>query len=136
MRSIIRHRTLALVLLTTVFSALIQTDTACAFGGEDPVLGNPWHHEKISRDAAKAVGFSFNPRIDTENAPVPTLATMFSDDPRRSGDKAAEAIAWHADYVDSYLYNPLWWAPGGISRFKVALATAPELEKVHFDDLF
>lgn len=80
-----------------------------AFGGEDPLMGRPWHHEDISEKAAAQAGFS---------------------------TEAADSIAWHADYVDSYLYNPLWWAPGGITRFKAALSTGDELEKVHFDDLF
>ncbi len=44
-------------------------------------------------------------------------------------------MAWHADYVDSYLYNPLWWAGGGLDRFKVALFHHDELVKLHFDDL-
>ncbi len=115
---------------------VLSAHSAAAFGGEDPVLGNPWHHEAITREAAKQAGFTFNPRIDSEPAPIPGISNAFKDDPRRAGDKAAEALAWHADYIDSYLYNPLWWAPGGLGRFKVSLATAPELEKVHFDDLF
>ena len=79
------------------------------FGGEDPVLGNPWHHEVITREAAHNVGFS---------------------------DSAADELAWHADYVDSYLYNPLWWLPGGVSRLKASLASGPMLMNLHFDDLF
>ncbi len=80
-----------------------------AFSGEDPVSGNPWHHEAISEEAATQAGFSA---------------------------AAADEIAWHADYVDSYLYNPLWWGAGGIDRLKVALSTRDELAKLHFDDLF
>ncbi|WP_129337074.1 hypothetical protein [Cellulomonas endophytica] len=79
------------------------------FGGEDPVTGGPWHHERISVEAAAACGFS---------------------------PEAASTVAWHADYVDSYLYNPLWWAPGGLSRLKAALSGGPLLKNVHFDDLF
>jgi hypothetical protein len=134
--TVFRRNLRAAALFITIAATVLHSPHVRAFGGEDPVLGNPWHHEAISRDAAKAAGFTFNPRIDSEPAPIPGLATAFKPDPRRTGDRAAEAIAWHADYVDSYLYNPLWWAPGGIGRFKVALATAPELEKVHFDDLF
>lgn len=80
---------------------------ALAFSGEDILKGNPWHHERISWDAARACGFE---------------------------EAAAANVAWHADYVDSYLYNPLWWLQGGHNRFKVSLATGPELEKLHFDD--
>ncbi len=90
---------------------------AQAFSGEDPVFGNPWHHEQLSLQAAKAAGFS----------DVRTAA---------SGTSAAASIAWHADYVDSYLYNPMWWAEGGLPRFRAALMTQGELEKLHFDDLF
>ena len=79
------------------------------FGGEDPVRGYPWHHEELSRAAAKASGFS---------------------------DPVADEIAWHTDYLDSYLYNPLWWAPGGIPRLKASLAGGPLLKNLHFDDLF
>jgi len=90
---------------------------AQAFSGEDPVFGNPWHHEQLSLQAAKAAGFS----------DVRTAA---------SGTSAAASIAWHADYVDSYLYNPMWWVEGGLPRFRAALMTQGELEKLHFDDLF
>jgi hypothetical protein len=85
------------------------TQTLPQFGGEDPVLGNPWHHEVITREAAENVGFS---------------------------EAAADELAWHADYVDSYLYNPLWWLPGGLSRLKASLASGPMLMNLHFDDLF
>ncbi len=79
------------------------------FGGEDLIKGNPWHHEDISEKAMQSKNFAAS---------------------------AWEEIAWHSDYVDSYLYNPLWWIPGGLTRFKVALASFDELAKVHFDDNF
>jgi hypothetical protein len=50
---------------------------------------------------------------------------------------AALALAWHADWVDSYLYNPLWWAEDlNFKRAIVASASYNELAKVHFDDSF
>ena len=55
---------------------------------------------------------------------------------------AALALAWHADWVDSYLYNPLWWASafdgkgGAVKRAIVSAATYEDLAKVHFDDSF
>lgn len=57
-------------------------------------------------------------------------------DPARTD--ALNTLGWHADYIDSYLYSPLWWAQGwpNITRFKSSLATSSELEKLHFDDLF
>ena len=91
------------------------TAPALAFSGEDPMAlgsihsGGPWHHADLSRKAAEQAGFT---------------------------GPAAETVAWHADYIDSYLYNPLWWAAGGIDRYKAALATYDELAKLHFDDLF
>ena len=82
---------------------------AFAFSGEDLLRGNPWYHQLLTERAARACGF---------NQP------------------AADTLKWHADYIDSYAYNPLWWADGGISRLKVSLATVDELAKLHFDDLF
>lgn len=79
------------------------------FAGEDFYNGLPWHHEEISEDALRAKGY---------------------------GPDAIEEIGWNADFVDSYLYNPLWWIQGGLSRFKVAMAITPDLTKVHFDDNF
>lgn len=89
--------------------------SAAAFSGEDPVAlgafheGGPWYHAEMSRAACLELGFAAN---------------------------AADTVAWHADYIDSYLYNPLWWVAGGVDRFKASLATYDELAKLHFDDLF
>jgi hypothetical protein len=88
---------------------LLAPHAAKPFAGEDFLKGNPWHHEELSEEACKAKGFTAS---------------------------AADDVAWHADYVDSYLYNPLWWIPGGISRFKVSLASFDHLKNVHFDDNF
>lgn len=84
-----------------------------AFAGEDVLEGGPWHHEDITRRAARRLGFEAG---------------------------AERSVAWHADYVDSYLYNPLWWLDlteeGGPRRVRVSLATRDQLARVHFDDLF
>ncbi|WP_130412168.1 hypothetical protein [Xylanimonas ulmi] len=58
----------------------------------------------------------------------------------RPGYNASLALEWHTDYIDSYLYNPLFWAGGfgsgdGLDRLKVATALTHELESLHFDDL-
>ena len=104
------------------------------FGGEDPVngavAGDPtsgWYHELITRDGAGA---------------AQPAARWTVPDPAGGialGGTAADAIAWHADYLDSYLYNPLWWFNpgngGGLGRLGVALMARPELTKMHFDDL-
>ena len=105
---------------------VLANGAAFPFGGENP-LGpgenihiererKNWHHQDIAYDALIAAGFR--------------------PGPSSTGQGAAEAITWHADYIDSYLYNPLFWIPGGINRFKVSLATGPELLKLHFDDNF
>ncbi|MES2460752.1 MAG: hypothetical protein V4671_09215 [Armatimonadota bacterium] len=104
-----------LLTVSTALMALLLGATASrpasAFGGEDPLNGKPWHHEDITRTAAMDPSIGFTA-------------------------EAANALAWHADYIDSYLYNPLWWAKGGLHRLKSSLATGTELEKLHFDDLF
>ena len=89
------------------------------FGGEDPIKGSPWYHEKLTREAAIAAGF---------DGGLPSKAAPDSGAP-------ANGLAWAADYVDSYLYNPLWQAAGGPSRYKAALLAHDDLIKVHFDDL-
>lgn len=85
------------------------TPNVYSFSGEDPVNGNPWYHELMTKTGSSEAGFTTD---------------------------ASATIAWHADYVDSYLYNPLFWAQGGLDRYKVSLATAKDLSKLHFDDLF
>ena len=88
------------------------------FGGEDPIKGSPWYHEKITREAAIEAGFS--PGSPTRAAP--------------DGAAAVNGLAWHADFVDSYLYNPLWNAGGGLERFRAAMFAHDDMVKVHFDD--
>ena len=91
--------------------------TIPAFGGEDPLVEGPapqnWHHEGLTRQAADAAGW---------------------------WAEAQNALAFHTDYVDSYLYNPLWWLNvtkgGGPDRLAVALSSQVDLKTVHFDDLF
>jgi hypothetical protein len=94
----------------------ILLGTRPLFGGNDPVTGHPWYHEHMTWHAARDAGW----------------ATGTGDD---DDTTAAAAVAWHADFVDSYLYNPLWWAAGGLGRFKAALVHHDDLVKVHFDDL-
>ncbi|MEQ1833906.1 MAG: VCBS repeat-containing protein [Candidatus Eisenbacteria bacterium] len=100
------------LLRLTCAIALLAPLQAHAFAGHDVLKGGPWWHEEISKRATKAAGFS---------------------------DPSGAAIAWHSDYIDSYLYSPLWWARpdegGGIQRFRYSMAQVPELIKMHFDDL-
>lgn len=100
---------------TGLCSALLLTVLAPlqarGFAGED-VMNGPFHHEEISKRALARAGFA---------------------------TESAATVAWHADYIDSYLYSPLWWANpqqgGGVQRFRYSMAQVPELIKVHFDDL-
>lgn len=81
------------------------------FGGEDPFADEGtggWHHEEITQEAAVAAGWA---------------------------PQAADELAWHADFLDSYLYNPLWWVKGGVDRLKVSLSTRDMMKNLHFDDL-
>jgi hypothetical protein len=88
---------------------LSSVPAAHSFSGEDPAFGNPWHHNEMSAKAARSSGWS-------------------------SG--AASSMAWANDYLDSYLYNPVWWGQGGLDRYKMSKALANEMKKLHFDDLF
>lgn len=107
--------------------------TAWSFGGEDIARGNPWHHENITYRA-----------LTGTDAPYDNPPVKFSN-------SAAEAIAWHADYIDSYLYNPVFWLEGAVDGFraedgeyessvyrrtKAALVGFHDLAKLHFDDTF
>lgn len=115
------------------------------FGGEDPVGGRPWYHEMLTwqaaRDADWTTGVTSGTRFDFGSAVIDRLDPPMGEhsDAARPGrppqSSAAAALAWHADYLDSYLYNPLWWAAGGTTRFKVAVLHRDELVKLHFDDL-
>ncbi|HEX8463633.1 MAG TPA: hypothetical protein VF627_03360 [Abditibacterium sp.] len=118
--------------LVSLVSPLLQP-AAHAFGGED-LLEGPFHHEEITEKAAMAAKWSFH--AQTPGSQGKTLKFQ----PKEEEFKAAEVVAWHADFVDSYLYNPLWWAKSipqtGLRRAKAALASQKQLEAVHFDDLF
>ncbi len=98
-------------------AAVALAASRAGFGGENPLGPAPdpanWHHEALARAAARSAGFT---------------------------TEAENALAFHTDYVDSYLYNPLWWAKSvpatGAHRAAVATASRHDLVKVHFDDLF
>ncbi len=96
-------------LCTTIAFVIMMDVSLFAFSGEDPIEGKPWYHEVITKEAAGQCGFT---------------------------PGAAANVAWNADYIDSYLYNPIWWVQGGPDRLKVFLANYDELAKLHFDDLF
>jgi len=108
-------------LLATVLGLLPRA--LPAFGGEDPTKGSPWYHEKLTRLAATAAKWTNSGNLtDTPDAGA-------------GAKTAASALAWVADYVDTYLYNPFWNTFGGVSRWKAAMFAHDDLIKVHFDDL-
>lgn len=105
--------------LAALASIILWQPSAFGFGGEDMINGLPWHHEDITAFAL------------TGEDPYYPIEAKF-------GKGAADSIAWHADNIDSYLYNPLFWAQGGASkdRTKAALVGFSDLAKLHFDDTF
>jgi uncharacterized repeat protein (TIGR01451 family) len=100
-----------LLALLFAISVALQNVPAHAFSGEDPLAGTPFYHAAFTMMATEQTGFSTD---------------------------AAASIAWHADYIDSYAYNPLWWFANGLSfdRYIKSLAIAEDLTNVHFDDLW
>ncbi len=122
--------------LLAVGVSVTALSQAQAFGGEDfiTLTVNNWHHADIS--CRGAAGTSCFRNTNDEATPlIKGTGAGFSTG-------AAASICWHADYVDSYGYNPLWWAEAlkqgpeaGFKRLKAALACKPEITKVHFDDL-
>jgi hypothetical protein len=110
-------------MLSTLWRVLtLATVARVGFGGEDVTVREGdkgfdanWHHRDLTIRAL----------------------TALKDQGWTAG--ARSAIAWHADMIDSYLYNPLWWVQGvpdgGMHRFKVAVATEEHLKNLHFDDL-
>ncbi|MEQ9314905.1 MAG: hypothetical protein RLN72_03575, partial [Henriciella sp.] len=122
-----------IVLACALAGSIVISASAWGFGGEDIAQGNPWHHENITYRA-----------LTGKEAPYDNPPVKFST-------QAAEAIAWHADYIDSYLYNPVFWAEGAVDAFKAeedeyqtsaykrtkaALVGFEDLAKLHFDDTF
>lgn len=109
-----------LKLLVAAAAAFAMTPAVMGFGGEDIAQGNPWHHVDITMRALTGDEY-YEP------------AVKFSG--------GADAIAWHADNIDSYLYNPAFWGQGvfqssAVQRTKAALLGFENLAKLHFDDTF
>jgi len=105
---------------------------AFGMGGEDIRHGRPWHHLDMTARALAGDAILNSPGAG--RYPVPT--TVYSGIGFSRG--AAMSAAWHADYIDSYLYNPIWWLEGAPSsqRFKTALTMFDDLARMHHDDTF
>lgn len=127
--------------------ALLAPGVALGFGGEDLVQGNPWHHEDITIRAL--LGPVWFPQVGrAPESACPNSAQSIAEGPDYKtatgfSVDAACAIAWHTDFLDAYLYNPLFWTSGEAqeteeerSRFEAALVGYNELVKLHFDDTF
>jgi hypothetical protein len=114
-------------MLRILCAALLLARVQCRFGTEGPLMPAPdpdmWHHEGLTRRAAGGV------MRPGDGPPTPAFSA-----------EAVNALAFHADWVDSYAYNVEWWLNplhgGGPDRALVALSTYSELAKLHFDDLF
>ncbi len=119
--------------------ALGSQGQALAFGGEELPHGEPWHHYDITLRALMGESAYIQ---DTRSRTGVVEANVLSAQGAGFSKEAAASIAWHADNLDSYLYNPVWWAQGLVhndgspSRLKVAIRSYTELAKLHHDDTF
>jgi|GEM_PF-988195 len=107
--------------LLTGLVALLFPGSVHGFGGEDLTKGKPWHHRDITLRA-----------LSGEDPLYKTTVTFGA---------GADAVAWHSEYIDSYLYSPLFWGRGlfessVIDRTRAALVGYNDLAKLHFDDTF
>ncbi len=127
------HHMLARTALIVFF--LFCPINAAGFSGEHLLKGKPWHHENITCRAL--LGDVGDCRWTNPDSPVYAFDTGFSP-------HAAHAIAWHADYIDSYLYSPLWWASAARGtrpvrsvrkRYLAGMSNYWQLASLHFDDL-
>jgi len=113
-------------------AALGVSPLAFGMGGEDVRHGRPWHHLDMTARALAG-----DAALDAPGGGrYPVRANVY---PGVGFSRAAAmSIAWHADYIDSYLYNPVWWLEGGSSspRFKTALTMFGDLSRMHHDDTF
>lgn len=113
--------------------AVLMSTTALPsypYGGEDFIDGLPWHHHDMTMRATAGDATAYNA------ATKRGFETIFPGTGFSEG--AARAVAWHADYIDSYIYNPLFWAQGGMDdqRTRAALSHYGDLIKLHHDDTF
>lgn len=106
-------------IVAAIVAAGFAVPSASSFGGEDLLEGQPWHHKDI------------------------TLRALQGDDlyqPKVKFGAGADAVAWHSDYIDSYLYSPLFLLRGftdssAVDRTRASLAGYDNLVKLHFDDI-
>ena len=115
----------------------VASSPAASFGGEDILEGQPWHHENITERALAGDQLFYSVLAGDG----PRFEVIYDGAGFTAG--AADSVAWHADFLDSYLYSPLWWAQGAlgglaglIQRLKASLVGQVELAKLHFDDTF
>lgn len=115
-----------LVGLAVAAMATTLAPGALAFGGEDIRYGRPWHHLDMTLRALAG----------DEEAEAGVPEDVF--DGAGFDRQAAMSVAWHADYIDSYLYNPIWWLQGapGSRRFKASISQFDHLAAMHHDDTF
>lgn len=113
------YRCLRSIMSFVVLVALLITPAGSVFGfaGEDKLKGNPFYHPGMSMLALEQQGFT---------------------------NHAAASVAWPSDYIDSYLYSPIWWFYGPETtpselevgeRYVLSQGIAAQLERLHFDEL-
>lgn len=101
---------------------------ALGMGGEDVLNGRPWHHADMTLRTLAG-------DANAEAGAAPGMAQIFPGVGFTRG--AALSVAWHADYIDSYLNNPLWWIRDPLSkRFKASISMFSHLGTMHHDDTF
>ena len=128
-------RTLRNLALTAAIGlAMMPSPQASAYSGEDLLKGGPWHHEDITCRALN--GDAYCQKVQRDKV-------IYADDLGFS-ERATHAIAWHSDYIDSYIYSPIWWAQAAQNgrpvrsirnRYLSGMANYWGLASLHFDDL-
>lgn len=122
------------IISTAIGTAFLPSQLASAYSGEDLLKGGPWHHEDITCRALN--GDAYCLKIDKSKG-------LYADDLGFS-ERATHAIAWHADYIDSYIYSPILWAQAAKKgqparsirkRYLAGMANYWGLASLHFDDL-
>lgn len=109
--------------IATLVSVLSFASFSNGFGGEILLSSNwrDWHHNALTRTAAEQAGFL-------------RIAKLVENPTEDAIDSAAAEIGWHASFLDSYAYNPLYWAMRGPKGYTTAVALHSELIKLHYDD--
>ncbi|MFK7895178.1 MAG: FG-GAP-like repeat-containing protein [Myxococcota bacterium] len=104
------QRSVAVCLLMVLMA--IPSGRVSGFAGDDQLEGNPYYHPGMTHFATSVYG---------------------------ANSQVGASIAWPSDFIDAYLYSPLWWfkasEPNDGDRISRAFGIKEDLVKLHFDDL-